>query len=80
MKRYKVTYKGFVYVEANSKEEALRQAQDGADEGGMRSWEDVVAPEDFFFERQNGPPYDDDPRPPLRIRRRHLQGNAGRRI
>jgi hypothetical protein len=50
MKRYKVTYKGFVYVEANSKEEALRQAQDGADEGGMRSWEDVVAPEDFFFD------------------------------
>ena len=35
MKRYKVTYKGFVYVEANSKEEALRLAQDGADEGGM---------------------------------------------
>lgn len=50
MKRYKVTYKGFVYVEANSKEEALRLAQDGADEGGMRSWEDVVAPEDFFFD------------------------------
>jgi len=47
VKRYKVTYKGFVYVEANSKEEALRLAQDG---GGMRSWEDVVAPEDFFFD------------------------------
>lgn len=50
MKRYKVTYKGFVYVEANSKEEALRLAQDGADDGGMRSWEDVVEPEDFFFD------------------------------
>lgn len=50
MKRYKVTYKGFVYVEANSKEEALRLAQDGADDGGMRSWEDVVTPEDFFFD------------------------------
>lgn len=32
------------------KEEALRLAQDGADDGGMRSWEDVVAPEDFFFD------------------------------
>lgn len=40
MKQYKVTYKGFVYVEANSKEEALRLAQDGA--GWRRCWRDEI--------------------------------------
>ena len=37
-------------AEGSRAEEALRLAQDGADEGGMRSREDVVAPEDFFFD------------------------------
>ncbi len=50
MNKYKVSFHGFAYVEADTPEEAREAAEDGREDYMEREYDDPVEVEEFFVE------------------------------